>query len=297
LSSYLKKLGNQLLTSPALAYNVTAGLYLVSVLGIPTNWLSEIIIALVILRQGPSQGIKLAVISVFPLVLILAFFQQFLLIGFLCYMIFWLVVLSTTLRFTASWSHVVIVAGAVAVIHAVALQLYFPNIEQYWLHQLNSIEEQTKLFSNMAPIEKQQLFQIIVPYVTGFMLMMALLSKLVNLLLARLWQASVFNPGGLRQELLAIRMPLWVVACFIAIGVASLAWPGFFKDVYMAALLPFALAGLSLLHVVSQASSIGKILLIIFYVMLVILFFYMLNLLALVAVVDSWYDIRRYIKQ
>jgi hypothetical protein len=111
-------------------------------------------------------------------------------------------------------------------------------------------------------------------------------------MLARSWQAGLYNPGGFRKEFHSLRLsPAIAVLCAVTmvlgpvLGLNSLllAW---------AAGTPLFIAGLGLVHgVVSRKQWSGQWV-VMFYIALVLLGPSLMMLLLVMAFVDSWLDIR-----
>ena len=111
-------------------------------------------------------------------------------------------------------------------------------------------------------------------------------------MLARSWQAGLYNPGGFRKEFHGLRLsPAVAIVCAITMVVGPilglnailLAW---------AAGTPLVLAGLALVHGVFARKQWSGNWLAMFYVALVLLGPNLLMLLVVLAFVDSWLDIR-----
>jgi hypothetical protein len=130
-------------------------------------------------------------------------------------------------------------------------------------------------------------------WITGLQVAMLLLGDLIYLALARGLQARLFNPGGLRDELMNVHMPfpmtlLWVCVWCLAWRQSHMAY-----DFLPVIALPFLLTGVSLVHrfrVVWQAKwhwLIG------FYLLLIGFFPYVAASLVGIAILDSCFDLRK----
>lgn len=209
------------------------------------------------------------------------------------YLIFWIIAFAGILRQTGNWNYLLIIAGVIAIAHVLVIQVLYPDIDQFWLQQFREYAKGSEFFANYTQEEKQLIFNTIAAYATGGITMLIIVSDMIIVLLARWWQAALFNPGGLRPELLNIRMPLSYALVLVLFYFGTFIWPVLFKDLFFAAIFPFVFAALSLIHAVVQMQGRGYLLLIMTYGLLVIFVFYMLHLLAIVGVVDSWYDFRQ----
>lgn len=296
MSNYIKQFGHYLLDNPSAAYISVAGVYLVSGLGLPIAWLGEVVIALITLRLGFYQGAKTALAAYLPLALAFLFFVHHGVILFEAYTLAWIIVFAAVLRWTNGWGPLLFFSAIVALIHVISARVFNPEITQLWQAQLHSALDGSAFFKNTDPKQQQQMLEYLASIATGFTATFIMVGQLTVLLLARWWQASLFNPGGLRQELTNISMPFIGSIGLMAIYFGTLYWPALFNDLIMAATYPFTLSGLSLLHFYAERQNYGRFLLISVYLLFAIMFFIMLNLLALISIVDSYIDLRQKIQ-
>jgi hypothetical protein len=109
-------------------------------------------------------------------------------------------------------------------------------------------------------------------------------------MMARWWQALLYNPGGFRQEFHGLRLPprlaMALAALFLAasFGVPVLAgWVLYF-------VMPLFFAGLALVHGLVGLKKLSGLWLGAFYMLL--LSPVVAQLLTVAALFDSWYDFR-----
>ncbi len=131
---------------------------------------------------------------------------------------------------------------------------------------------------------------------TGFCASIIALQTLLALLLSRWWQATLYNPGGLRQEITALRLEkaiTWFLVITI-IGI-SLSTESAFSWISLL-LLPLLFAGCGFihwwLHHTNRASTVVFVLL---YLMLIMLEPVRL-LVGLIAILDSHFDLRKIVQ-
>ncbi|MCB1842343.1 MAG: hypothetical protein KDI09_05215, partial [Halioglobus sp.] len=112
------------------------------------------------------------------------------------------------------------------------------------------------------------------------------------LLLARYWQAALYNPGGFGQEFRALRYPgIPGIALLVAVllvfsqGAELRTWA-------MIGVSPLMFAGLGLVHARARHRAWSSGVLALFYVAW-FLFGAMQMLVVLLAVVDGWWDFRK----
>ena len=112
------------------------------------------------------------------------------------------------------------------------------------------------------------------------------------MLLARWWQALLYNPNGFGEEFREIRLHgllslLYVIAmalCYIQ-GVNYTFWTTIFS-------IPLVMVGLAVVHSFSKAKQINREWLIALYILIVAYNQLFLLLLATLGFIDSWLNMR-----
>src|SRR5690606_4991942 len=130
-----------------------------------------------------------------------------------------------------------------------------------------------------------------IPVLGGVLGAMHILMVLVSLMLARYWQAGLYNPGGFRQEFHQLRLPPLASIGLLALVVLAPQWPAL-AMLSPVASVPLLLAGLALLRGVVGARNLGKGWLIGLYVLLVLFVRFAYPLIMFLAFVDSLFDFR-----
>jgi len=112
--------------------------------------------------------------------------------------------------------------------------------------------------------DAQTLATLVVGNVTG---LVVFLSAIACLVLARSWQAGLYNPGGFRTEFHAFRLTPKELLVLFVIGVA-----GMLLGVYALAMLswiPLLVAGIALIHGVIGLKGMNGLWLVAFYILLI----------------------------
>jgi len=109
-------------------------------------------------------------------------------------------------------------------------------------------------------------------------------------MLARWWQALLFNPGGFQQEFHQFRLQPSVAVALMALFVLSSFGITVLSGWTMYFVMPLFFAGVALVHGLVGIKKLSRLWLFAFYML-------MLNpplaqLLAVFALADSWYDFR-----
>jgi len=138
-------------------------------------------------------------------------------------------------------------------------------------------------------------FQAFSRYMTGVVAAGSMLTLSLSLLIARWWQALLFNPGGFRAEFHSLRS---ASACaYLWLGLLALAWmlDGTGSEIAWNLAIPlamlFVLAGFAVLHAVFSATGNGGFWLAGIYVALMFMS-PLIGLILLIGLSDAWIDWR-----
>ena len=263
------------------------------------NWLAVIIMALVTLRKGVQAGGIILLCVILPAVVWMLIDQSQLAVFNVALgaVVVWL--LAAVLYKTYSWTWVLVAAALIAMVAIAILHGYIDNINAWWQQKMLSYLQAVNTDMQVDVTQQKAAILQLAKIATGIQAGAILLINAVWLVMARYWQAVLFNPGKLRSELHGIRMPQWTSLLLVVIvGLAALTkWPVII-DMLPALMVVFALAGLSLAHFIVAARQLHWILLLVFYAALIFALPYMGVALVMIALSDSLFNIRsRYTKQ
>jgi hypothetical protein len=197
------------------------------------------------------------------------------------------------LKLTSSWSLVLDVLGLLGVLVVITLHLADPNLAQFWEHwTLNYVASMKEMLGSAADYVSANIvnnIHVIKDYLTGQVTLILGSCSVLILLAARWWQDAVFNPGGLRKELMEVRLSkvsaLVTLACF-ALSFMHVVMT---QDALPIMLLFYAFAGLSLMHYVIFAKNMNWSWLVIIYVGLLFAPF----VLIVAGLLDTVFDFRK----
>jgi hypothetical protein len=280
---------------------------------IPLLWtVSVVIAAFVTLRKGIQEGALVAVAASLPLLAMGSLLappdiQTSYAITALDLMVMvvaitvmaWL--FAIILRMTASWSTVLQAVIVIGIVTVVLVHLIFPDVQVWWQHWLTNyfttVEQSVKSEDDASRIKFiGQMVTQLKPFATGIVTMVFAMYALLIVLIARWWQDAIYNPGGLRKELMVIRINRVLGVVFIVGVLLTLIWDNAtVRDVMPVLYLVFGLAGLSLLHYVTAARHMKWIWLVLIYAVLTFVPQTVL-LVALMALLDTFSDFRHRIK-
>lgn len=269
------------------------------VVGVPLLFsVATVLMGLVTLRRGPWQGAWLLLMTTLPAVVggwqlgTSALLLHFVILGSLPV---WC--LASLLHVSGQW-RVALQATAVLGMLAVWLGGHdFLARMQPVLQPL--IESKLKLLSDQGalPLTAESLKRwadAIVLRMPGLWFLLALGSGALMVLLARVWQSVLYNPGGARPELYAIRVDRWFALAFMLLLALMFTGSVGLQNMCLVAVLPFLAAGLSVVHAVaSKAGRWSALAMVFFYVIALFVPQVVLLCLLLTALLDAFVNIRK----
>ncbi|MEX2321994.1 MAG: hypothetical protein WD668_11595 [Saccharospirillum sp.] len=242
--------------------------------------LSAALVALVTLRRGATEGTRVLLWSL----------AGGLISWQLTGMVLPLLVLPVTallamvMRSVQNWSVLLSVAALVGIVLAMAAQGLLGDRFEAVITQV-----QVGVAGTDTSQPLWQMLESVKPNAAFLVMTVELLEALLCLVLARYWQAGLYNPGGFRQEFHALRISgRLLVALVLLAGLAYVVKPA----AMLLLLLPLLFAGVALVHGVIAKTNMGGQWLLAFYVGGLLLNQFILPLLVLGAVIDGVVDIR-----
>lgn len=267
--------------------------------------ISILITALVTLRKGAFEGSWVLVATLAPYLLgyaVTPAISQIVLAATITVVVIdiltWL--LAVILRERPQWGLVIEIAAFIGLVLIVLIHGIFPELQNWWVAQLTAYLNKTAtLLGSLATNdvgtadEMRVLAANTKRYIVGFVIASVVLNALLQLLIARWWQAAIFNPGGLRKELHQIRLSYVFAAAFIAI--MGLAYTGNALGVDMMPIMitVFCIAGLSMIHYGLASKKASLIWIVMVYLGIIFIFPMGIALVSLVGLLDSMLNLRQ----
>jgi hypothetical protein len=249
-------------------------------------------VALVTLRRGVGDGIHILLWALLPIIVLTVVASAdplTVLVGLSASFGYLVVVCAAiSLRMTASWSNTLMVLVVLSSLASLLSAVLVQDTVQAVIHTVNDslqkVAEQSK--SNIAVQKFSQ------TSVLGVFSYIIAANAFCGLVLARWWQALLYNPGGFQAEFHQLRLhPIQAILSLV------LSWLCLQGDMdYRSWLIVFALPLLSvavaIVHYIVKALQLGKGWLVLFY--LVAIMFSPLSILVLmvVAILDVWLNFR-----
>jgi len=266
----------------------------------PISFLSGAALGLVTLRLGPSYGMAIMGAATAGLAVLSVTLLGTVSLAITMCLVLWAPVwlLGTILRSTVSMPLAVTVALCLIVTGVAVTHWWVGDLASWW--RVFLMEAFTRIGPEPGP-ELVRIIEDISRVMTGLVAAGLLMSLVGNLLLARWWQAILYNPGGFKQEFLVLRLhPTLGLA---ALGIMALTQVGpaslepFGVDLVFVMMAAFFMTGLAVVHGLNTnfGDHIGWLL----GVYLLILLFprQMMTLLAATGLADTWVDLRRRIRR
>ena len=255
--------------------------------GLPTSLFANIIIAFVTLRNGSRFGLVTLLWVALPALAMLALghISIFDLIWVRCLIIYGL---ALVLTHTHRWNDVLAALTILGVIVVAVIHGIIPDIDQKWYELANQFMKQWTAAGQTQPSQWQDLIHIFAHIGTGLAIGSILIILLLQLLIARFWQAIMFNPGALRKEVFQIRINRWVSLLLpLAIILMMVTQAALLIDLLPIILFPFVVAGFVVLHTLAFVMPKLKLLIPIAYI-ITCLFIYLVCLWACLGFIDAW---------
>ncbi len=294
----LRQLGLYITKDARFTALIALALGLLFLLGLPVLLFGYVLLALVVLHEGPKTGLwLLGGLVVVPSIVLLLMGTpppvDVLARGVAIWLLAWI------LRRNASWAMVSLAAALMGVLAVIVFHLSVADAAEWWRTAIGTFLKQigTHSFGGVSPVDLRLAVNKMSPFLTGIFVMFMLLYSMIILLLARGWQALLFNPGGLKKEFLAIRIPkVASIVLSLCLGVALLG-VSLAQDVIAVFFLPFMIAGIGLVHASAEKKAEKKkemnlLILLCFYAAFIFFLPYVVLLLILAGLIDSWYNFR-----
>jgi hypothetical protein len=268
---------------------------LLSPLFAPLSLVSGAVVALVALRNGAAEGLRVAAVASAGTAVAAMLFGQ-LTVGVLFALLLWvpMLVLGIVLRDTRSLPLAVEVAVGFGALVVVFYLLRFDDPAREWAGILETMLSGLLDAQQLDAADRQALTEAMGRWMTGALAAAFFLQTVAALLLARWWQALLYNPGGFREEFHALRLHRWlaIVALPLVAALFVEGLPDILRYVALPVVAAFFLQGLALTHAQIAAFSANVGWLVGVYALLILAPPYAVTALATAGYADAWMDFR-----
>ena len=261
----------------------------------PLALFSGAALALVTLRLGLVHGFTVLGLStsVMLLISLVVFGQAW--TGLVYSLLQWLplIVLALILRQSVSLSLTLQVAIALGLAVVCSVHLAVPDVAEYWKELLDEFLRPTMIQAQIPADSIDTAFNKAAQLMTGTFISSMLLSFSLVLMMARWWQALLYNPGGFRNEFLNLRLGYPAAITGIALFVAAILSNTILTtELAMVGLTLFFLQGVAIVHSVARKMKNPILWLIGFYVILIFAPIQMLAAVCVLGVIDTFANFR-----
>lgn len=249
----------------------------------PFFWLGAAAGSLVLLRRGTGDAIGILAWALLP-----ALTWWYLGDPTVTLVMLGSAVLAQVLRSSMSWNRVMLASVVLGVFYVLLLSTVSAGLVQGLAEAFGKVLPQVLSEAKLSADQQAELQAGLVPAVTGLLAASLQVISLLCLMLARYWQAALYNPQGFGREFRALRLaPAVAIALLLGVLVVPLLGPQFAVVAPLCA-VPLLFAGLALGHGLVALKRLPGFWLVLLYGLALMLG----NVICLVAVVDSLFDFR-----
>lgn len=249
-------------------------------------WIGSAIVALVVLRHGISEGLKVAVWPLIPAIAwllsvgdpgaFIALVQAF--------------AMASALRAFENWNGPIATGAVVSVLTAMFVPTFAPEATALLVEMAQKMFEQWVQESQLEYTPEMD--QAVTRLIVASFAMTFYGVGLGSLCLARSWQAHLYNPGGWATEFHSLRLNVKSIAGFAAAGFVANLIDGSGGVIMVTFIAPAILCGIALVHGVIARRQVGKGWLFGFYLFWFLMLPTVTMVLVMFAVMDALLDFR-----
>ncbi len=266
---------------------------IVAVLGVCTiyfYWLGAAAVGLVTLRKGWQEGVLVLLWASLPAAGWMWFNEIMPMATLLG-----TAMAAALLRWTVSWRPALIAVVVVGFITSTVLLTLLTDYVDAYAEAYNGFileiqNELTKQGNNQNVMLAG--FKIDSVLVAGVFGIVQAMTTVISIVIARWWQATLYNPGGFQKEFHGLRMSPQLALALLAVMAVFFAAGGGYRVWATIACVPLLVCGIALMHGVVAIRRISSRWLVMFYVLLILIDGMKLFVAAL-AVLDSFLDYRK----
>ena len=257
-------------------------------------------LALPTLRLGPRDGM-IVMAGALPVVAVAGYFLMGSALdaaGFA--LVIWVpvILVSWVLRVTTNLSAALLAAVGLGSLSVTGFYLVVDDVAGFWKNQFQTLlkpilDQQAQVAGDASIAMTLDVFS---RFATGSVAAGSILSVMLSILLARWWQAGLYNPGGFRKEFVSLRLSKWL-ALTVLVSIATILMTGgdfglFVANFILPVFVGAMMAGFSVVHALLSDNPNGRFWLTGLYIGIMFVT-PLIILVALLGIADSWFDWRR----
>lgn len=262
----------------------------------PLSLLAAAVVALVTLRQGLREGLNTVLASALAAGLLGAIvLGDFMLpagYGLMLWLPAWAV--AQVLRWTRNLGGTFELAAVLGLIGVALVYMISPDVAGFWYGRIEQVFGHLGMQAGLDLAQWQSRLQGVARYMTGILAASMVASLALSLLLARWWQALLYNPGGFRAEFLALRLHKPMAYLALGLGGVAMVLEAQAREAVVNLLLVLAVlyvvAGTAVLHAILAGRGWKALLFGLYTLMLFVP--HVLVPIVLVGLSDVWFDWR-----
>jgi len=249
------------------------------------NWLGTAIVGLVILRKGPVEGLMVLIWALLPLGVALY------LIGDPSPVIAMLgtAILAYVLRITVSWEITLTIAVLVSALGSLVFELTATEvlavIVEWYLEYTRQLAGELKQTGGLSVAEAKNT-------IMGFFAMGQAYAMLAFLILARWWQSQLYNPGAFGKEFHQLRISPLLSTVLVFMMLVCFVFSEQLGRWIPLLTVPLVVSAIAFVHWTMGSRKLSSNWVFGFYLLLLLLFQVVYPLLASLALMDSWFNLR-----
>lgn len=261
----------------------------------PLVWVAGAAVALPTLRNGIYAGLKVLAVAAAITALTGQLVAGNPLMALLLAAGAWgpALLLAAVLRSTVSLPVTLLIAGLLGTVPVFGAYLALGD-PVVWLQEvLQPFAAELTESGAMTAAAADQMIAVLARSLTGGVALMVALWAIASILIARYWQAALYNPGGFKSEFLSLRM-----GRIATLGIALLTAGGMFsgltliEDISRPLAVVFAFQAAAVAHQAVDLERMHKGFLTAMYVAVALLTTPLLHLMVIFGMVDNWLDVR-----
>ncbi len=282
-----------------MAASINAAAYAVFALFFaPFMIVSGAIIGLATLRFGAAEGVRVSGVAI--LVAAVAYYvllQQAAAGVLLCLTWVPALIVGWALRRSESQGLAMTICALFAALYAASVRALVPDVVAYWTLRLEALGETVRAQGGTFFDPEEIALAAGVMHEATVVVMC--LYWMVTIVLARWWQAELYNPGGFGGEFRGLVLPRVVspiaalVAVLALLQLSAGGVHGLPSDLLVVLVVLFASQGLAVIHHRVHKLGLAKWWLLGFYVLLIVMPHRIGLMLAFIGIVDTLADLRR----
>lgn len=253
-------------------------------------WISAATVGLTVMRRGTAEGLNLLLWASLPAAVWIVAHQD----PTALIVIVGTGLLAMVLRITVSWVYTLVAGVVIGIILSLLMPMLLPEVVAETIKVSKQVL--TEMVAELGAEAGQQLDEWLHNLFSGILGSVHLYAMVGSLIIARWWQAALYNPGGFKEEFHQLILPRVMALPMMLVMVFGGGVHPLILGWIPVMTVPFVIAALALVHGVVGIRKLAGQWLFAFYMLIILLGPYFFMLLIVMAFLDSLLDFRRRIQ-